>query len=942
MKKSISFVIALIVIFFADSVHAFADNVTINLPTGGLLKEKMLDLDSRPTDLKLTGVINSADISYINEGVGKMASVTSLDLSEIGFDYDEGVYSSWGHSTGVGMGSINYIYCLSNNPRTEKSSSSTGLGGFITNIKIYNNTLAGGFIGNSTLKKITLPNHLEEIGEYIFRESVLEEIVFPENIDSIPTGAFYGTTGLKTLQIPNSVNKICKEAFYNSSVETLILNYDINIGASAFRDSKLAHIDFSHVRKLEDFAFYGTNIGGTLDLSRFVEIPRYCFTGVNVAKVILSESLKRIETYALKFSSIPQMTVPANVEYIGQKGLPEDWVMKQQKEGNIYYFGKVAYLYSGDPVETLEIKEGTTMIGDGFSTGNLNSTVHTLILPGSMIYIGDNAFQGFAKIKTLTLKNGLKHIGQYAFSECPELENISLPTTLQYIGREAFSRCSKIYEIILPEELTYVGQNAFGGCTGISGITLLSKSLSSEMDSPVFGQVGEKLIIGKDVTNIPQAMFSNNVFSRVVFEDVDAIEPELKIGMSGLRSNNTINIDRLPKRLVHVGEDALYGFNLKDGDLSNNHIRYIGDGAFNGFTGITKFTVNADVVYLGSGAFASSSLELLNYHAPNFSLEQRQMFGSVANAVIGGNVETVPSYLFYNATVGNVEFLPRDIVDGEPKPLTIGEGAFNRSTIKQIWLPDCRTNIGTHAFSWNDNLIDVRLGKGTEMIGNYAFYDCNKLKTLDIPSTVKSLGKQLLYGSKAVTTVYMHSEEPPAISDDNFCYRSVVFYVPNGSVNVYKNTVLASNSILPYDIEGISLNKNTLDMESGESIPLVSTISPAEYSAMIVDWVSSNPEVAMVDHCGNVTALSKGYAEITGKIAFTEGYAAKCKVSVDVESGIDDIVADDEALRPGDRIELYDLSGLCVFKGIYSENMQHPKGLYIMKRAGNTRKVLIK
>lgn len=942
MQKSKSLIITLIAIFFACSGLVRAEKVTINLTSGGQLKKKMIDLDVRPTELKLTGVINSADIAYINEGTGRMASVTVLDLSETGFDYDEKEYNSWGYSTGIGMGAVSYVYCLSNNPRTEKKSESTGLGGFNTRILIYNNTLAGGFIRNSTLKKVTLPGSLSEVGEYIFRESAIEEVVFPAGVDSIPTGAFYGTTGIKTLQMPNTVKLVCKEAFCNSSIETVTLNSDIRIENSAFHNSELSRIDLSRVLNLEEYAFCGTNLDGTLDLSRFTEIPQYCFGGVKPTKVILSDKLQRIETYALHFNSVPQMAVPAGVEYIGNRGLPEDWVMKQPKEGNIYYFGKVAYLYSGDAVETLQFKEGTTMVGTGFSTDNLKSTVQTLILPGSMIYIGDNAFQKFSKIKTLALKEGLRYIGQYAFSECTDLENISLPSTLQYIGREAFDRCAKIYDVTLPEGLEYIGQNAFYGCTGISGITLLSKKLSPEMDSQVFGQVGEKLTIGKEVTNIPQAMFSNNVLVRVVFEDAEAAEPELTIGNSGLRSNNTLTIDRLPKRLVHVGGSAFYGFNLKDGDLSENHIRYIGDNAFDGVTGLTKFTVNADVTYLGSGAFASSALEVFNYYAPDFTLKQRQMFGSVDNVVIGGNVKTVPSYLFYKSTVGHVEFKEREIVNGEPLPLTIGDGAFNRSTVKEIRLPDCRTDIGTHAFSWNDNLTDVRLGHGTETIGDYAFNNSNRLKTLDIPSTVKSFGKQVFYGSKAITTIYMHSEEPPAINGDRFCYTSVVLYVPNGSVDAYKNTVLWANTILPYDIEGISLDNNSLNMKSGESAPLACTISPAEYSAMAVDWESSNPAVATVDYKGNVTALSKGIAEITCKIAFTAGYAAKCKVSVDVESAINDITAEDDALRPGEPIEIYTPSGLLVFKGGYTDGMQLSKGIYIMKRERTTKKVLIK
>lgn len=78
-------------------------------------------------------------------------------------------------------------------------------------------------------------------------------------------------------------------------------------------------------------------------------------------------------------------------------------------------------------------------------------------------------------------------------------------------------------------------------------------------------------------------------------------------------------------------------------------------------------------------------------------------------------------------------------------------------------------------------------------------------------------------------------------------------------------------------VTGISLNINVCDMEAGETITLVATVSPEDATDKTVSWSSSNTSVAKVASNGVVTAVSEGTCTIT---ATAGSKSATCRVTV--------------------------------------------------------------
>ena len=80
-------------------------------------------------------------------------------------------------------------------------------------------------------------------------------------------------------------------------------------------------------------------------------------------------------------------------------------------------------------------------------------------------------------------------------------------------------------------------------------------------------------------------------------------------------------------------------------------------------------------------------------------------------------------------------------------------------------------------------------------------------------------------------------------------------------------------------LESISLNKNELALNKGQSETLTATIKPDDATDKTVTWFSSNTGVATVDSNGKVTAIGGGNATITAKAGDKQ---ATCSVTVTV------------------------------------------------------------
>ena len=74
----------------------------------------------------------------------------------------------------------------------------------------------------------------------------------------------------------------------------------------------------------------------------------------------------------------------------------------------------------------------------------------SIVIPGSVMEIGDSAFGCCKGLKSVMIEGKLKKIPEYAFSSCSSLESVTLPAGIGNIHLTAFDGCTALKTINVP------------------------------------------------------------------------------------------------------------------------------------------------------------------------------------------------------------------------------------------------------------------------------------------------------------------------------------------------------------------------------------------------------------------------------------------------------------------------------------------------------------
>lgn len=158
-------------------------------------------------------------------------------------------------------------------------------------------------------------------------------------------------------------------------------------------------------------------------------------------------------------------------------------------------------------------------------------------------------------------------------------------------------------------------------------------------------------------------------------------------------------------------------------------------------------------------------------------------------------------------------------------------------------------------------------------------------------------------------------------------------------------------TVIPKDVDEITLNKERLEMEIGDIERLTAIVSPDDADDKTVTWQSTDSKVASVNSDGVVTARSAGEATITATTS--NGLTAECQVEVTDPNGIADTDADNvkvmvqkgriivESLPAGWHYSIHDMSGSTVYIGSGTEVEVASGNVYVVQIKDSTRKLFV-
>ena len=597
------------------------------------------------------------------------------------------------------------------------------------------------FLGDSTIKQVTIPEGVTRIGPYAFAAmTALEKITLPSTLETIDYGAFYGCTNLKVIEGIENVKFINRSAFQGCAITgTLNLDNAVAIADFAFSECKAIR-EVNLPATLQSLGQYAFGANSALEKvtvkAEKIKLGQYAFTNCTSLKNIEINSAV-IPTGAFnECNSLQSVTLGKDVAIIEEYAFRNAGIKSfTLANGNTSFKscdgGK--YLTNANGTELVIVAPTLTSfelnddrivsVGTGAFSGNAHIT--SVSIP-SVTQVCDYAFSECSKLRSARLGQ-LTKIGAYAF-ESTALDTFEFGEAVE-IGEYAFSR-SMIKTITIGDGLI-IPEGAFANCTKLHTV-----------------------IIGDNVTVGRYAFYNDQYHAesyRVVRKVYDSavggqIEKEFAIYyvvMDGSITSLTIGNNATLKEGAfygaanlesiflgegaHIGDMAFYNCpSLTDVDLSK--VISIGSSAFSGdvhFEYTSENYTNVDINEKGEYTYRYYVSSLKNVDLTSLEHMGSYAFAmckSLESVTLGDKLNNIPECSFqYCDKLAEINL--NNIVN-------IGNYAFAECALGSVDLSGVQ-NVGKYAFCYNAELTEVTLGKENVVIGEGAFSYCEALGKLD-------------------------------------------------------------------------------------------------------------------------------------------------------------------------------------------------------------------
>ena len=606
--------------------------------------------------------------------------------------------------------------------------------------------LHGAFQGCKNIENITLPNDLTTIENYVFKSCTnLTNVIIPENVTSIGSNAFYECKYLYNIDIPENVTFIGYGAFYQCTrLQTIVIP--------------------DKVTKIDGFAFYGCD---------------------SLVKVTVGKSVTEIGTSAFMFSNkIIEIYNKSNLVF---KEDSYDYGAIASSVKNIYTPTSGTAKLSKDANGYLIYTDGEDKILVAYQG---NSTI--LEIPSDITKIHNYAFKyGKEDFTIVKLPQGLKEIGIEAFLGCENLTYISVPDSVTTIDSRAFANCSGLETLIIGNGVNYLSLGLLEGCSNLKNLTIPFvgyEKYNDNKDTVLFGYIfGNKEFANTKAVKqywaedsfatfyIPTslstvtvtggklnygAFYGCDMLTKITLQNVTSIGEQAFVGCSGLTSIV------IPDSVESIGAKAFFYSKTLTNVTIGTGLKSVGEHAFDGCDNIVKVKYTGDINGWALIDFADWANPLSNTIAGLY-IDDKLVTSATINSnsigtnvfynykklesvTIGSSVEKIGISAFACTNITSVVFEENSTCS------LIADYAFwGCESLESIDLPSSLKTIGKNAFEWCTNLTSVDFGENStcSQIDDCAFKDCVNLESMDLPSSLTFIGKNAFENCTALTSV---------------------------------------------------------------------------------------------------------------------------------------------------------------------------------------------
>ncbi len=360
--------------------------------------------------------------------------------------------------------------------------------------------------------------------------------------------------------------------------------------------------------------------------------------------------------------------------------------------------------------------------------------------------LGTGAFSGCRNIEEVDLQGSVTNIGATAFKDCVSLERVVIPDTVSSIGQDAFAECYRLFEVIDLRPLSTLSWNNYDefsqlGKYALSVFNNRTQTLRKELENGceiAFGQRGDYLI-----------GFDENLTRLVLPERAD----EYSIVWKLFEGNSTVTNIAIGNSVKRIEDNAFWGSTaLKEVTIGSN-LESLGKTVFSGCVTLSSLTISSDapITIIPNSTFENCFL-LSSVSLPSSLVEIGE--GAFRNdsklplVVLPSSITKIGRYAFEGCSALQTADMPT-------KLQTIGDRAFYGTSLQAVVFAETTnlTEIGSEAFANNIALHSVRFPEmGSVALCDRAFENTGLL-TLEIPSSVTSIGSRVFAGCVSLATV---------------------------------------------------------------------------------------------------------------------------------------------------------------------------------------------
>ena len=582
------------------------------------------------------------------------------------------------------------------------------------------------------------------------------------------------------IYIPDYVNgmpvkSIADNGFYKK-YDGVLTNLDLRTGAACNRITTAVRLP-KHLESIGRGAFANFyNITEIVIPDGVVEIGKRAFVNnAHLTKVVLPKGLKVLREESFSHTALDEIILPQGLEIIES-----------------FAFGSA-----------------------GSGPLAVQSNVSEVVIPDSVVSIGEHAFASRDNLKTLVMSENIEHIGSKAFSgtawyeaqpegyicfgdilyaykgDFPEGSIVTIPSFIKKISEKAFAGKKGLKKIVIPEGVILNGDSIFYGCSSLEEAVLPSDL--KELPDFTFYNTGLKSITLPDgLEIIEKKAFYHSGLTEIVIPDSVTTIGQLAFG----NCENLLSIT-LGKGLQNIEENAfkncvvlfevynLSALEITPGSADNGGVGYYAKDIYDTLSAASKIERASDgyVFYNDDGehsliAYDADKKEVVlpeEYKGKSYAIASAFYYKTtLEKVVIPNSITSLPANVFYSCLnlkevvlPDSLTVIPDGAFDGcrALTTITLGEGiteigkeAFAYSGVEELRFGDGLKSIGYRAFDGCNDLIYIELGAGLESIGMEAFRSCNSLQSIIIPASVRFIGAKAFNVKISVNIFYEGSK----------------------------------------------------------------------------------------------------------------------------------------------------------------------------------------